>query len=482
VSYNGTEFDPAGNTYDPSNPLTRLATFGNRSYLASNSTSIVDLPKPERVDPTRFPLVRLTGFFQLDSNLYDQNAASQAALGDAQNGVGFRRARLQAVGNVAEFTTYSLEMDFATAGRPSFLDVWGEQQNLPIVGNVRIGHFRQPTTMDALTSIRHLEFLERSAPFQAMDPFRRVGIMAWDVSQDQMTTWANSVYATGFTLGNSGAAAPGYGTLGDTRFATQLGDNGGVSYAGRVTHLLFYDEPSQGRYLMHVGAGYNYSNIPGNGGTPGPANGKFYQARSIPETFIGDPAGVTGGNPALPLATPFVINTGQIAANSFNYYHLEWAANYGPAHAQAEWMATSVNQFAGPAVFYDGAYVQTGYFLTGESCGYNKNVGVLDYNVRPFREFVAVGRGRNRRMCGWGAWEVAARYSYLDLRNIGATTQLAAASVNTGVLSEGTLALNWWWNSYTRVQFNYIFTDMASNIGLGNQQMNTAAARYQIEF
>lgn len=483
VSFNDHEFDAAGNTYDPDNPLTRLATFGNRSYLASDSMSIADLPKPERIDATRFPLVRFTGFFQLDSNLYDQNGASQAAIGDAQNGVGFRRARMQAVGNVAEFTAYSLEVDFATAGRPSFLDVWGEQQNLPIFGNVRIGQFRQPTTMDGWTSIRHLEFLERSAPFQAMDPFRRVGIMAWDTSQDQYTMWANSIYATGFTLGNGAGAAPSYGTLGDTRFGTQIGDNGGVAYAGRATHLLFYDEPSQGRYLMHVGAGYSYANIPGNGGAPGPGTGKFYQARSIPETFVGDPA--SAGNSLA--ATPFVIDTGRINANSFNFYHLEWAANYGPAHIQAEWMATSLNQIGGPVVFYDGAYVQSGYFLTGESCGYNKNMGALDYNVRPFREFVAVGRGRGRRMCGWGAWEVAGRWSYLDLRNIGVVTPVGAgagnaASPNTGVLNEGTLALNWWWNNFTRVQFNYIYTDMASNIGLGYQQMSTVAARYQIEF
>ena len=33
--------------------------------------------------------------------------------------MGFRRARLQAVGNLSEFTKYSLEMDFAVAGRPN---------------------------------------------------------------------------------------------------------------------------------------------------------------------------------------------------------------------------------------------------------------------------------------------------------------------------------------------------------------------------
>ena len=117
------------------------------------------------------PLVRMTGFAQLDQGAFGQDAASRANLGDIQDGVGFRRARLQAVGNLSEFTRYSIEMDFAVAGRPSFMDVWGEQTNVPLFGNVRIGQFRQPTTMDGWTNIRHLEFLERSLPFQGAGSF-----------------------------------------------------------------------------------------------------------------------------------------------------------------------------------------------------------------------------------------------------------------------------------------------------------------------
>ena len=59
--------------------------------------------------------------------------------------------------------------------------------------------------------------------FQAMDPFRRDGIMAWRVSEDEMSTLAYSMYATGFTFFNG--AGTSYGTLGDTRFATQIGDS-----------------------------------------------------------------------------------------------------------------------------------------------------------------------------------------------------------------------------------------------------------------
>src|SRR4029079_6376229 len=349
---------------------------------------------------------RMTGFAQLDQGLFTQNAGSLANLGDIQNGVGFRRARIQAVGNLTEFTRYSFEMDFATAGRPSFMDVWGEQTNVPFFGNVRIGHFRQPTTMDGWTSIRHMEFLERSLPFQAMDPFRRVGIMSWfNAGDDDRTLIAYSVYGTGFSFANSGGGAPSNGTIGDTRFGTQIGDNGGVSAALRATHLLYWDPYADNRYLLHIGGGYNFSEIGGAGG--GGSTARTYEARAIPEFFVGDPAGgalAPFGNAAS--GTPFVADTGRFLANALHFFHTALAGNYGPAHFQTEYMGTLVDQLGGPAVYYHGAYVQAGYFLTGENCGYTNQMGALDYNVKPFREFF--GLGRDQWFCGWGAWEVAA--------------------------------------------------------------------------
>ena len=182
-----------------------------------------------------FPLVRLSGFMQLDDGLFSQNSNSRATLGDIQNGAGFRRARLQALGSATETTRFSVEMDFASAGRPSFLDVWGEQMEIPFFGTVRVGQFRQPGTMDSWTSVRHMEFVERSAPFQALDPFRKIGMMAFRVADDQLSMIAYSVYATGSTR-FSGAGTV-YSTLGDTQFGTQIGDQGGVSFAIRGTKL-----------------------------------------------------------------------------------------------------------------------------------------------------------------------------------------------------------------------------------------------------
>jgi len=79
------------------------------------------------------------------------------------------------------------EVDFATAGRPSFFDVWGEQENIPLLGAVRIGQYLQPFSVDAMTGFRYLPFLERSLPFLAFVPFRRVGVMASANTEDERT-------------------------------------------------------------------------------------------------------------------------------------------------------------------------------------------------------------------------------------------------------------------------------------------------------
>src|SRR5262249_14084041 len=195
----------------------------------------------------KYPIIRMSGFFQYDTGYFSQDPNNMATLGDIQNGSGFRRARLQSLGFLTEHTRYSVEMDFgsAGAGRPSFQDVWGEQTHLPFFSNIRGGQFRQPCTMDSWTNIRHLEFLERSMPFQALDPFRRVGVMAWRQSEDERTLLAYSVYTTGFTFFNG--ASTTYATLGgDDRFATQIGDQGGIAFAVRGTHLLYYDDLAEG--------------------------------------------------------------------------------------------------------------------------------------------------------------------------------------------------------------------------------------------
>ena len=429
-----------------------------------------------RVEP--LPLVRLSGFFQLDDGLFSQPAVSRERIGDASDGVSFRRARLAAVGKLTDFTGFSIEMDFATAGRPSFFDVWGEQEQIPFFGTIRIGQFRQPGTMDGWTSIRHLEFLERNAVFQAFDPFRRVGIMAYAMSEDERTSWAYSVYATGLTFWNGAETV--YSSIGDNRNGAQIGDNGGVAFASRLTHLLHYDDLAEGRYLLHVGGGFHYA-ATGGSGSKG-AFAKTFRSAFFPEFFVGDQTGIglTGAG------TPLVMDSGRILADGFNLTHLELAGCSGRFHFQSELLLEAIDQFGGPTILQPGAYAQCGYMLTGESIGYLKQAGVLDYNVVPYSPFF--GTGRRGRIGGWGAWEVAFRWSYVDLSgtNVDPANQLSdnpgpPPAPNAGVYNASTVGLNWWWNRFTRVQFNWIHS-MPDYVGYGSAPFDIFGTRFQVEF
>ena len=83
---------------------------------------------------------------------------------------------------------------------------------------------------------------------------------------------------------------------------------------------------------------------------------------------------------------------------------------------------------------------------------------------------------------------MAARWSYLSLseRNVNPANIVVPIggpppSPNPGVLNESTVALNWWWNRFTRVEFNWIHT-MLDNNALGFSAINIFTSRFQIEF
>src|SRR4029077_788661 len=173
-----------------------------------------------------YPTHNTRGFLQLDTAFYSQDPANQALVGNAQDGTEFRRARLAVLGKVAPQTLDQLEVDFAAAGRPSFFDNYLEQEQLPILGAVRIGQYLQPFSVDAMSGFRNLPFLERSLPFLAFVPFRRVGVMASNNSENERTYWAYSGFKTG---GFNNAP------LGDSQFATDIGDVQGYSFSTRVT-------------------------------------------------------------------------------------------------------------------------------------------------------------------------------------------------------------------------------------------------------
>jgi phosphate-selective porin OprO and OprP len=479
---NATSFDPS---VVPAASMLQEEPPGVPAGGGAKKPKPADKP-PAAVKKDEFPTVKITGFTQLDDANYSQSPANRATVGDAQNGVGFRRARLAAYGKAAECTNYIIEMDFATAGRPSFFDVYGEQTQLPFLGSVRIGQYVQPFSVDAMSGFRNLPFLERSLPFLAFVPFRRVGIEAYYGTKDQRLNWAYSVFKTG---GFNNAP------LGDDRYATDIGNVGGYSFSGRVTYLMYYDEPADDRYLWHIGGAFDYSrlgenNSPGSGasGNAGGGPSPFYQSRVLPEFgSLGYSENSQSFGNAVS-GTPTMIDSGKYAASGFELYGVETVAQSGPVSLQAEWMGTVVNSVVGN-IFYNGAYGEVMYRPTGEHRPYDRATGALK-NVIPFSDFFGLGRGGG--IGGWGALELAARLSFVNEINpaklnghyYSSTTNTftsTTGNVGNGTLTDTTLGATWFLNAHTKIQFNWIHC-MLDNVVKGYSVADLFVSRFQVDF
>lgn len=386
-------------------------------------------------DESKFPTTKVTGFFQLDAGFYQQDAVNRATLGDIEDGVGFRRARLAATGNVAEDVAYIVEFDFAEAqGR--FADVWMQFAETPC-GNVRIGRFRQPFGMSELTSVRELPFLERPLTF-ALAPFRQTGVMLSDYSADERMTWAVS----------------GYRYLSDN-FGNVYADTGGYGAAMRLTYLPVDCGDER---LVHLGVDYSF-NDPGRG---------LVQYVSTNEFFVGqNPTLGPGGLSVLPIVgVPPFVNTGAIPTEHANLLNFEGAVSFGRLVVQSEARWAVAEQTSGASDTLPGAYTHVRYVLTGETIPYNRKSGVFG-RVKPFAPVDL--------WCGqWGAWEIAARWSYIDLNG----TALPGPGRR---LSDTTAGLSWYVNDHTKFQFNWIHSDLSDST-FGNNSADTLAMRGQIDF
>jgi phosphate-selective porin OprO/OprP len=207
-------------------------------------------------------------------------------------------------------------------------------------------------------------------------------------------------------------------------FGDDLGDNGEKSVTGRTTWLPLYDQSAQGRHLAHLGASYSFRDADND-------SVRFHAQPEIRSHNTTPPA-------------PSFVDTLAIPAHGHQLFGLEAAVVRGPFSMQWEYMLVPVDRLSGDDPIFHGTYWYASYFLTGEHRPYRRESGTFD-RVMPFEEFFLIRTGRG--VCaGWGAWEVAARISFVDLDDAG---------VLGGELTELTLGLNWYMNPYTRISTNY---------------------------
>jgi phosphate-selective porin OprO/OprP len=336
------------------------------------------------------------GRLHYDAAFYDQD---KSKMGD---GMQLRRARLGMTGKMFGDWMYKVEADFGRdtgAGTVGVKEAWIKYIGLNpaefLVGNVPV-----PFGLEQYTSDNFITFIERALPSPVFAPERLLGGVG------------------GYYGPNWSFAAGGYGRSVDS--STNLANEGDQQFVS--TARLTYEPILEKDKLIHLGLGFLFEN-------PSDAALSF---STKPESNV--------------TAVKF-LNTGAIS----NVDHLfeidpELALVYGPASFQGEyfWVPVTRTQPGGttssPSVDLTGWYAQVSYFLTGESRNFNPKIARFD-RVTPFHNVGHDG--------GWGAVELAARVSNLNLDN--------GPHFQFGDETDYTLGLNWYMNPYIRFMANYIW-------------------------
>jgi phosphate-selective porin OprO/OprP len=329
-----------------------------------------------------------------------------------ETGTEIRRARIDLQGDMWEIVNFRLEYDFAT-GEAAARDVYIGLQSVPWIQNIRVGHFKEPFSLEELTSNNDITFMERALP-HALVPSRNTGLGIFGAELGERLTWSAGV----FHLSDDTGAG--------------FGSDDAYDLTGRVTGLPWAPDE---RRLLHLGLGYSHQ-----------FRDQFDLAYSQrPEAHL------------YPVA---LVNTGDFATNGVDLVNPEAAVVYGSLSAQAEYMHAFVNQPGTSDANFGGFYAYASWFVTGESRPYRRTDGWFG-RVRPQRNFAFDGES-------WGAWELAARFSRLDLDSAG---------VSGGVLNDVTAGVNWYLNPNMRVMLNYV---RAHRQATGDA--NIAESRFQVAY
>ena len=295
---------------------------------------------------------RVGGRVQVNAATYAEDKLNH------NDGTEMRRARLFAEGKLWHDWGYKFEYDFVNSGsagiQDAFLDYNGIQN-----WKIRTGHFKEPFSLQNLTSSKYILFMERSLP-NVFVPGRNIGLSA--------STWGDqwSLSAGLFGQGIDGAS-----------------DNNDEGYgvSGRATYAPILSEGK----LLHLGVSGSYRAT---------GSDDVFRIRERPESHVTDTR---------------LVDTDNIDTDDFTRFGGEAALFYGPWALEGEYYHMALNRefTANPDVDFSGYYLQGSWYLTGETMNYKVQDGVFG---KPSPKSI-VGKG------GIGAWQLAVRFSSIDLND-----------------------------------------------------------------
>ena len=98
------------------------------------------------------PTVVVGGRLHFDAAAFSQDAQNKTDLGNDENGVVIRRAWLELRGTAFEVFDYSGQWSMEPDGKVKARDDYVSIDELPVLGHVRIGYFKEPFGLERLMS------------------------------------------------------------------------------------------------------------------------------------------------------------------------------------------------------------------------------------------------------------------------------------------------------------------------------------------
>lgn len=358
---------------------------------------------------TNFVLT-LHGLFQADSRSYFKDNP----LSEGNDGFILRRARPILEGTVFQNCDFLLVPDF---GYSSFLlyDASVTCRFAPWL-QLTAGKFKGPVGLEQLQTDVAAPFNERSLASDLV-PLRAVGVQLSGELGDNMILWAGGLYDAD----------------GDNRLPGNTPFTDDPEFGGRVLIQPFANNPVSWLHGLGLGVGASYSEITSN-------------AAALPATLGGTlPGFLSTGQQQFfaynPLVGPVVAEGPHSRISPEAFYYL------GPFGVQAEYIIDQqevMNDFnlRKARLTDDGWQVTAQWMLTGESASFNA--------ITPKHPF-------NLRNGGWGAWQLVARVSELDI-DPNTFKGFSDATTSAQNAMAWTVGLNWWLNANVRWMVSFSHT------------------------
>ena len=386
-------------------------------------------------------VLRIRGLIQADSRFYIDDGGN-----NRNDTFLLRRARPIIEGTLWENLDFTLVPEFGggsnTAdGNPSssatILDAFVNLRYTPAL-QLRVGKFKSPVGLEQLQSDAQAFFMERGLP-SSLTPSRDVGVMLHGEVMD----------------GVIGYAAGVFNGVGDNRNSPNVDIDDEKDIAGRLFFHPFKKTDLEWVQGLGVGAAGTYGN---HDGVQGLNN---YSTEAGQTYFSYNPAGGTVRADG---------TAWRFTPQAYYYYRsLGLLGEYVISSQEVRAIPAAARGPSGTAELEHRAWqIVGGYVLTGEDSSFR--------GVNPKKPFSLTANQ-------WGAWELTARYSHLEIDDEAFPTfaDPARSAVEADACSFG---VNWYANRNVRTSINYIHTNFKGGEE-GNvswEDENAVLTRLQLAF